>query len=194
MYAERVAVASGVKRICRVSDVFGNGSIVMATLSDGVHLRLRLSYRRARQKSAKQPQVVTLAQLRAGHLCGHPHGGVAISEPEGGRHHPDDRVGSVVERDGLADEGGIAGQALPEVVAQHDNRCRTDRVLALLECSSDRGSHAEHVEQIGGHTKAPDRPMLVPGPEPETPPLKPGAARERLRVEIQEFTGRESLK
>ena len=76
---------------------------------------------------------------------------------EARRHHADDVVGPLVERDLTADHGRIAGEAIaPQPVAENDDLLAPGPVFLGREDAAAFRRHVEDAEEAGGHTRADD--------------------------------------
>src|SRR5689334_7055035 len=71
-------------------------------------------------------------------------------EKEIGRQHANDRIRVATKHDLLADDGAIAAEeAIPRTIRQHDDAVDA-AILALAKRATERGVHAEHVEEVRG--------------------------------------------
>src|SRR4029453_10497433 len=72
-----------------------------------------------------------------------------VRKPKPARHHADHRARTAVEDHVCADDGRIATQFLPQAKTQQGNRLGARDTVAPMENSSEEGSGAEHVEELG---------------------------------------------
>ena len=80
---------------------------------------------------------------------GRPDADRGIGEPEPARHHADHGARTAIERHVCADDGRVAAQLLPQAKAEQGHRLGTGDVIALSESTSDQGSGAKHIKELG---------------------------------------------
>ena len=90
-------------------------------------------------------------QLRESALsgCRRPDADRGIGEPEPARHHADHGARTAIERHVCADDGRIAAQLLPQAKTEQGHPLGARDVIALPESTSEQGSGAEHIEELG---------------------------------------------
>ncbi len=82
--------------------------------------------------------------------------GVGVGELEGWRQHPEDPMAHGIEPEGLADQGRIAAQALPEPVSEHHDVRRAGGVVLGPIGGSPVGHNPQHREDRRARKEPPD--------------------------------------
>src|SRR5262249_15886400 len=89
------------------------------------------------------------------HRYEHIYSPVAVAETL--RHHADDRVGIIVDRNALACDGRIGAESpLPQPLAQDHDALAIRRIFLLREAAPDGRIHAQHAKESRGDSDAPD--------------------------------------
>ena len=118
-------------------------------LEEPIRLRLRLLQRHTRPQPAER-RVVPAAVARD------PSASWSVPDvrlrlvAEARRHDANHRVGTIVQRDRLADRVRLSAEhAQPQAVADHRHRRRPGHALLGQEAAPERGRHADHLEEVG---------------------------------------------
>ncbi len=147
---------------------------------DGLELRAALVDRHARAEPRDRPQeqvgpIFVIARLEGEER---PELRVAIREVKARRHHADDDVRGLVERDGASEDVGVGAEdALPERLAQ--NEWPRAAGVGGQERPAEHGVHAERLEEVRGREDALEPLRLTRPGEVHRRAREGGHARER---------------
>src|SRR5262245_5864907 len=163
----------------------GVGSWILSLQArrNGVHLGLRLLLGYAEFEPRHHTQVMIAAASRLIRLKGHrrPELLFESGEPEMRGHHADDRIRTIVERQALPDDAGIAAEApLPQAVTEHDYCLSLGAVFLLREDAPQRGGDTEQREQAGRNAHALDPLRLATSGQAQARAPEGGDLREDL--------------
>jgi hypothetical protein len=163
---------------------------------DRGHLLARCGDRRAGRETGHDVQVPGAAAVGAEELVvrERPPDLGAFGVAEARRGDADHGAGLAVDLHVLADDGGIAAEALlPQRVAEHDHVRAARLVLARHEPAAERRPHAQHIEEGRAHRGAlqANRVAVAGERHPGRVERRESLQRLRLLLDVEEVLGRQ---